>query len=490
MNGNETMKPCHNLQTFLLGGLSGAGRTEFEAHLDGCGACRDEVSTWGRVDETLKRWSDARAVPEASPFVGKHLVQMAEESKQRAPVSRARRPLVLATASALAAAAAVALVLVISGEGTDDAAAPAQPIAPRLVFTDGGEILSRPGSPDAELTVAGEGRLLAQIAADRIALGPRSNARLARARDGGLRIDLVRGAVTIAAAKKAGNETLSVAAGRHRVVVVGTRFSVAIPQEGDLKVAVSHGVVRVVTEDGAERFVERGQAFEVTAGKERLTELREDLEQAMEELLAVPEDPGATDTAHARAEIASSEPQIEPAADSGSDETKPANPRPGTADRLDLNDVRAWILAGELDRAESALDTRLRRHPRDVKAWNLLANCNRKAGNFGDAVAGYRKVIEYGNAGQSNRARFQAATVLQDRLGGHSAAAALLEAYLERPTALKPLEAEAMLRLARALLRLGSKVRAYRTLEQIQDRFPGTNAALKARRLLDERADG
>jgi TolA-binding protein len=47
-----------------------------------------------------------------------------------------------------------------------------------------------------------------------------------------------------------------------------------------------------------------------------------------------------------------------------------------------------------------------------------------------------------------------------------------------------------MLRLARALLRQGRKARAYSTLEQIQQRFPGTNAALKARRLLDERTDG
>jgi TolA-binding protein len=74
--------------------------------------------------------------------------------------------------------------------------------------------------------------------------------------------------------------------------------------------------------------------------------------------------------------------------------------------------------------------------------------------------------------------------VLQDHLARHGEAAALLEAYLERPQALKPLEAEAMVRLARAQLRSGRTGEARALLRKVVDRFPGTTAALQARRMI------
>jgi TolA-binding protein len=489
MKEKQPAKSCPELKGFLLGDLDDVGLREFEAHLDECAPCRAAVLSWREDDEDLRMLDDALVVPEVSPFVAKRLVQISDEDLPPARESRLRLPLAIVAASALAAAAAVALVLVITDDPVEGEVTPPRAITPRLVYTDGGEVVLGRDLAEARLTVADEGRLLAEVDDDRIALSARSDARLARAPDGGLAIDLVRGLVTIDAAKRTGNDTLAVTAGQHRVVVVGTRFSVARLDDGGVKVAVSEGAVRVVSEVGEGHTVKHGQVFEFAAGEERLGDLESELARLMDELLEVPADGGSEDTEEVEVAVAEPEPEEQPADTAAARPSAPeihsaAPPRPSMDDILD------WILAGELARAETALGAHLRKHPKDVTAWKLLATSRRKAGKYDGAVVGFRKVIEYGNAQQSNRARFQAAMVLQDRLGRHREAAGLLEAYLQRPPALRPLEAEAMFRLADALLRQGSKQRAYTMLEQIRERFPGSSTALKAKRLLEQRSEG
>jgi TolA-binding protein len=479
------MKSCHDLRDYLLGQLDAPGRSTFESHLESCSACRDEVAAWERVDGAVQSWSDARAVPETSPFVANRLVQVAREERRPKITRRARSPLALVAATAVAAAAAVVLVLYVTADDPPVETGPLPMVEPMLVHAEGGDIRLNQQAGEAVLTVEGDGRLLAAVEEDRVAIGSRSDARLSRSNEGGLRIELVRGTVAVAAAKRARTSPLIVEAGAHRVEVVGTRFKVTLIEDGGLQVAVSEGKVRVIGESGASRLVSHGQLFELaTRGEERIAALEEALARSVDALLADPDqiaDEAIEDTA---AEVALVEPNEDGAIDSGSAEQPVGKPRPGSREETDLKEIKGWILAGKLDPAEAALELHLRRHPRDVNAWKLLANCRRKAGNFGDAVAGYRKVIEYGSAGQSNRARFIAATVLQDRMSRHGEAAALLEAYLDRPGSLKPLEAEAMVRLARAQLRIGRTGQARAMLQQVIDRFPGTTAALQARRML------
>jgi len=483
MNGKHEMKPCDDLKDYLLGGLDDVDRDAFEAHLEGCPACRDEVAAWGRVDDAVNSWSGSRAVPETSPFVANRLVQVAREGRKPVIRRRARSPLTLAAASAFAAAAAIVLVSQLTGE---DGAIPASPqpmVEPTLVHTEGGEIRLDQQTGEAALTVEGEGRLLAAIDDDRIAVSSHSEARLSRLEQGGLRIELERGMVAVEAAEREPGSPMVVQAGSYRVEVVGTRFSVLRASGDAIEVAVSDGKVRVIDPDGSSRFVERGRSLTLGGGTERITALRDTRANELDELLAEPQLDELEPIEDAAAEVALAEPIADEIADAAPIDDPGIKSHPEDH-KTDLGEIKGWILTGKLDQAETALELHLRRHPRDVKAWNLLANCRRKAGNFGDAVAGYRKVIEYGSAGQSNRARFIAASVLQDRMARHGEAAALLEAYLERPQSLKPLEAEAMVRLARAQLRSGRTGEAHTLLRKVVDRFPGTAAALQARRIL------
>ena len=84
----------------------------------------------------------------------------------------------------------------------------------------------------------------------------------------------------------------------------------------------------------------------------------------------------------------------------------------------------------------------------------------------------------------ANRARFMAASVLQDELGEHNAAVAMLRAYLAEGQALRPLEAAAQVRLARSLRRLGKLDAAREVLGAVLEQHPGTPAAADAKRLL------
>ena len=484
MNENQPKTPCRGLRAHLLGNADAAQREAFEAHLASCATCAAEVRSWARVNGAIQDWSRARPVPEASPFVARSLVRAAAGSPSSRTGGRiALRP-ALAVAATLAAAAAVALVVGFTGEWGAGGLAKLPPIEPQLVHAEGGVIRLAPGSKQASLTVAGEGRLLAAVGGDRIALGARSDARVSRTTGGGLRIDLLRGTVAVAAQKRPHDAALAVAAGGYRVEVVGTRFSVAMLDRSGLEIAVDEGAVRVVSIDGSSRPVAHGQLMKIAAsGHEEVTALDPATAGALDGLLEAPpdEDPVAAVEPAADALV---EVFDVGAADTGTAGTALPAPRPEPASYPRLEEVRRWILSGDLDKAEAVLEVHLGKYPRDVEAWTLLANCRRKAGNYGEAVAGLRKVIEYGNGAQSNRARFSAASVLQDNMARDGEAAALLEAYLDRPTALKPLESEAMLRLARALLRTGRTGEAHAIIEKLNVRFPGTSAALQAQQLL------
>jgi len=483
MTSENHMTSCHELRDYLLERLDDAGRSTFEAHLGSCAGCREEVAAWERVDGAVQRWSDARPVPETSPFVANRLIQVAREGRQPKITRRVRSPLALVAATAIAAVIAVVLVLQFTGDKAPAEDTPSTQIEPVLVHAEGGEIRLDRQTGEAALTVAEDGHLLAALQDDRIALGSRSDARLTRPERGGLRIELKRGTVAVHAAKREPGSPMVVVAGDCRVEVVGTRFSVHLTGNEAVEVAVGEGRVRVIDGDGISRFVTRGQSLTLGSGAERIAALHDAQAKEMDELLALPPSEEPAPIEEPAPEVTPAEPLADESADSAQSDSPAARPRPDD-EKTDLGKVKRWILSGELDRAEAVLEPHLRRHPRDVKAWNLLANCRRKAGNFGDAVTGYRKVIEYGGAAESNRARFVAATVLQDHMSRHGEAAALLEAYLERPAALKPLESEAMVRLARALLRTGRSAEAHDLLQEVLDRFPGTTAALQARRLL------
>ena len=95
----------------------------------------------------------------------------------------------------------------------------------------------------------------------------------------------------------------------------------------------------------------------------------------------------------------------------------------------------------------------------------------------------YERVARMGRGALAQRARYLAATILQDRLGRCSRALVLLDHYLAAGGG--PVRPEALVRKAQCLLRLGRKGEARGVLRSVTERYGGTTAALRARRLLE-----
>jgi TolA-binding protein len=147
---------------------------------------------------------------------------------------------------------------------------------------------------------------------------------------------------------------------------------------------------------------------------------------------------------------------------------------------------RQWVLEGKLREAEIELRLYLKQHPLDTEAHSLLADCQRKAGKFSDAVETYKNLIAIGSVSQANRARFKAGVLLQEKLRDHFGAASIFEEYLAAGNSSPLLKAKALVRLARSLIALNEKHRAKMLLERVISDHSGTSAAINAREILEQ----
>lgn len=226
---------------------------------------------------------------------------------------------------------------------------------------------------------------------------------------------LQRGTVTVHAAKRAPGEALVVVSEDWTVLVVGTRFTVV---KEPFAVHVVEGVVAV--QRGDDRWTLRaGDHFERGHLRPKAT-------------VVLPE----------------------------------------------LSDLRRQLLGGDPDGARVGLGKRLAADPDDAAAWTLLAQLEARTGQRDPAVAAWREVVARGTAAEAQRARFEAAVLLEDRPAD---VVPLLTAFLASPD---PLAAEARLRLGRAQLAVGDGAAARVTFEQVVADHPGTGPAEIAQQLL------
>jgi len=98
---------CHNLDAYIGGWLTHDERTEFEAHLKQCTACRDELGRQQQID---------RLLGEASQHLQPPPADLVERVRQALEAARWRRRVVRVAAGLAAAAAILLAVLVISPE--------------------------------------------------------------------------------------------------------------------------------------------------------------------------------------------------------------------------------------------------------------------------------------------------------------------------------------------------------------------------------------
>ncbi|MEQ1565171.1 MAG: tetratricopeptide repeat protein, partial [Myxococcota bacterium] len=139
--------------------------------------------------------------------------------------------------------------------------------------------------------------------------------------------------------------------------------------------------------------------------------------------------------------------------------------------------LRQQVLGGDRQGARAGLHQRLAARPGDADAWTLLAQLEARDGRPDDAVAAWREVIARGSPAAAQRARFEAAVLLERR---PAEVIPLLEVFLASPD---PLAAEAGLRLGRARLAVGDREGAVRALEQVAREHPGTGPAAEALQL-------
>lgn len=142
-----------------------------------------------------------------------------------------------------------------------------------------------------------------------------------------------------------------------------------------------------------------------------------------------------------------------------------------------VSSLRRQIRDGDLDAARSGLQVRLESEPSDASSWELLARLEQKAGAEDQAIAAWRSVLAHGSVRQSGRARYELAILLDDPVEVEG----LLREFL--PSA-GPLEADARLRLARALRAQGRDTAATEELQRIIAEHPGTAPAAEASTLL------
>jgi tetratricopeptide (TPR) repeat protein len=160
-------------------------------------------------------------------------------------------------------------------------------------------------------------------------------------------------------------------------------------------------------------------------------------------------------------------------------------PTPEPTDTFDLAAVSGRLLSGEVQEAIAELEARVALAPADMKAWTLLATAYRRAGDDPLALDAWLRAVDLGSGLGVNRARYEAATLLQAR-GDHGGAAVQLEAILADTAGAGALEADARLRLGRSLLAIGREGDARAEWSLVVRRFPGTTAATSAARLLTE----
>jgi TolA-binding protein len=107
-------------------------------------------------------------------------------------------------------------------------------------------------------------------------------------------------------------------------------------------------------------------------------------------------------------------------------------------------------------------------------------------GRYKEAVVSYKQIFTAADSDVANRARYLAGEISQSKLGDYTAAVSLFDAYLNNAPEGAPNRAEAKLRLAESLLRLGDRARARSVLGQIISEYGRTPIANRAREILDQ----
>ncbi|MCP4676603.1 MAG: tetratricopeptide repeat protein [Deltaproteobacteria bacterium] len=484
------MKPCADFDKYCDKGLDRDGNAAFEAHLEDCPSCRAQVVQWRNIEREIVSTESQREA--AQPKWNARVRERLTDPNTR---RRSTRPALIVWAAAVAAMIASGAFVYLTMHKETESRQTQKTLADSVVITasiftpDNLESTELVYPRDEALEAPGTGRILARIGEDSLGLEAHGRVRMIEIGSLTTRLVLERGMLACAVSSREKSGEFEIAAGRYTVRVLGTVFAVTWREEKGLQVDVSEGTVEVIGPGGGSWRVGSGQRLRVSAGESGvMNNVEGDDLKRIERLLS--------DVAiEKKDETENDEVDQEAAQESDADneviggkEIEPQNKRTRATNTrsTSLDTWREWVINGRLDDAERSLYKHLQRSPTDEDAWWLFADCQRKAGKWQSALTSYLRVVDLTRGAEANRARFLAGSVAQDKLKKHAMAIELFENYLRIGKSGRTLEAEAMMRLARALIATGRSSRAKPILEEVIEKHGGTSAATGARRLLDK----
>jgi len=443
------------------GRLDPADSVRFHSHIEGCAACRERASLWTALIPGLRQ---AVPPPPDAMTARRMHIEVERQVSRRAVVAPARRWRAWwVPAVGLAAAAAVVLWMRVGQ------APPASPVGYAAFQTLHGTVSvgDRPSAAAGRVPVgqpivlsAGAG---AQLALDSGAIvrahGPARVVFEGSARDVAIR--LVSGKLDADVTHRRPDETFAVVTADARVVVRGTKFSVAVAASGS-RVEVTEGRVAVALADGRTTLVSAGESFD--SGAEG------DSEAAPPAALTPPPTTAPTDCA----EVTRS---CQAAARAGR-----ASMRGGDAER-------ALRIVTEARRAGNDIDAGCGGGARACgdELRYLHAEALNQAGRLDDAVGAYRALDRKGAPSAMRQNALYAAAQIERRTGRLPAATA----DFERALAVAPRGALYEEALVGAMETAGAarddaRARAFATRYLAE--FPRGRAAAAAKRLAGDGA--
>ncbi len=497
------MNLCSLRESYLDRCLEPQMERSFEAHLKQCVACQSAVTRWRAIQNGLNTWKETAAELKRTPQSVNRLLERVREKKVGATFLGSYRFLLIAAVGAtilLALGAVVALLFSVKKSALETRPGNEIKISAQLFSFDNSAAVTITQPISKPLLVPLGKRVRTRLGPDTIGIGPGSQLKVEKHDPSTTRLTLMRGSVACAVHPKGEGRTFFVLANPYVVRVKGTRFLVHRDVKSIVTISVTRGTVEVSGPKAFNQRVVAGHALRLPkAGGARLDSITDSSKQDIEVLLSkdhfktkkdMPQPRKVKHSRHPRNDKKDFEDKgerISPLTHKSSSSRRDFshNLADGTKKKQpDFFTWRKWILQRNYARAELALLAYLKQSPRDTTARSLLADCQRKAGKWEQAVMSYSKIAASADSFAANRARLIAATILQDRLWRYQDAAKLLEAYLQSAHTRVALEAEASVRLARAYLKLKKVDQAVRLLQRVASQYAGTATAIEARRIL------
>jgi ferric-dicitrate binding protein FerR (iron transport regulator) len=465
------MMECNLLETYLNTGLTEEQTDAYRKHLASCSDCRDRVQHWYAFETRLRKWAAMEPVREALPAEAYNLMRRASAARK----PEGKKSLVIGLAAAFAVSAAAASLLAILYNPSIPPANQEAPSYALRIAAPGNAEIEKFINPNQAVEAPPESHIVASIQNDKVGLSPKTRIRVLRADKDKTRLSLEQGTVACKVAKRNNGGEFVVDAGDLTVKVVGTKFSVTREASGKCAVVVEEGTVIVRDKTGRELTMRandrvetdaNGRASNVERADAKSLEMTNALLNSDTAIVFEHTPPGAESPASfAISDAEGSAPSI-PAP---SDVTARAgvDTEALTVDSFNLDTDSSqkqapplrmwqnWIMGGRVNDAAQAMRKFVKDNPEEPSVWALLADCERKEGNFRAAVRAYEKVMLLGNAKQRARAAYMAASVLQSQLGDHRRALKLFQSYKESSHAAPELIHLADVNIIRSLAALG-----------------------------------